>query len=281
MSVNSGIRVRIRGLWFHVFLRLSFLARASSETSARRLLHFLKLLPYRPRFSTKDVVQCVVGDNLFLTHLKSSSSPEHVMKAYKRFFSSLEEDDVVIDVGAHVGAFSVMTAKRLKNGLVISFEPNPDIYRLLKFNVYLNGLRNVIPLNVALADFCGKTGLVVPRDPSGGYLAPDVYGTRAFDVQVKTLDAVCLERGIERVNFIKIHAEGSEIAILKGARNILVDKNLSLVISSSRLRNCNLRREICKHLLDIGFKPMIGGSPSHPTLYARKGKNRLDWTVTE
>lgn len=281
MSVNSGIRVRIRGLWFYVFLRLSFLARASSETSARRLLHYLKLLPYRPRFSTKDVVQCVVGGNFFLTHLESASSPEHVMKAYEIFLSSLEEDDVVIDVGAHVGAFSVMSAKKLKNGLIISFEPNPDIYRLLKFNVYLNGLRNVIPLNVALADFCGKTGLVVPRDPSGGYLAPDVCGTRAFDVQVRTLDAVCFERGIERVNFIKIHAEGSEIAILKGARNILVNKNLSFVISSSRLRNSNLRREICMYLLDMGFKVIIGGSPSHPTLYARKGKNRLDWAGTK
>lgn len=276
MSVNSGIRVRIRGLWFHAFLRLSFLARAPSVTSVRRLLHFLRLLPYRPRFSTKDVVQCVVGGCLFLTHLETASSPEHVMKEYEAFFSSLKKDDVVIDVGAHVGAFSVMSAKRLKNGLVISFEPNPDIYRLLKFNMYLNGLRNVIPLNVALADFCGRTGLIVPRDISGGYLSPDVYGTKAFDVQVKTLDAVCLERGIERVNLIKIHAEGSEIAILKGARNILADKNLSLVISSSRLCNCNLRRDICNHLLDIGFKPIIGGSPSHPTLYARKGKNSLD-----
>jgi FkbM family methyltransferase len=197
------------------------------------------------------------------------------MKAYESFFSSLKEDDVVIDVGAHVGAFSVIIGKRLKNGLVISFEANPDIYRLLKFNVHLNGLRNVIPLNFALADFCGKTGLVVPRDPSGGYLSPDAYSTKAVDVQVKTLYAVCLERGIERVNFIKIHAEGSEKAILKGARKIL-DKNLSLVISSSRLSNSNLRREICNYLLDTGFKPIIGGPPSHPTLYARKSKNRLD-----
>lgn len=255
--------------------------RAFSETSARRLFHYLKLLPYRPRFSTRDVVQIVVGGNLFLTHLESASSPEHVMKAYESYFSSLEEDAVVIDVGAHVGAFSIMSAKRLKKGLVISFEPNPEIYHILKSNVYLNRLSNIIPLNVALADFCGKTGLVVPRDPSGGYLTPDVYDTKTFDAQVRTLDAVCLERGIARVDFIKIHAEGPEIAILKGARSILVDNNLCLVISSSRLCNSNLRRELCTCLLDMGFKAMIGGSPSHPTLCARKGENRVDWTGIE
>jgi FkbM family methyltransferase len=260
---------------------LSFLARAFSETSARKLFHYLKLLPYRPRLVTKDVVQIVVRGDLFLTHLESASSPEHVMKTYESFFSSLKEDAVVIDVGAHVGAFSVMSAKRLKNGVVISFEPNPDIYHILKFNVYLNRWSNIIPLNVALADFCGKTGLVVPRDPSGGYLTPDVYDTKMFDVQVKTLDAVCLEKRIGRVDFIKIHAEGPEMAILKGAKNILVDNNLCLLISSSRLRNSDLRREICKYLLEMGFKAIIGGSPSHPTLYARKGKNRLDWTGIE
>jgi len=210
-------------------------------------------------------------------NVKGIEANERALNAYERYFISLEEDDVVVDVGAHVGAFSVMSAKKLKKGVVISFEPNPDIYHILKLNVYLNRLKNIIPLNVALADFAGKTGLVVPRDPSGGYLAPDVYGKRTFDVQVNTLDAVCLERGIERVDFIKIHADGSEIAILKGAKNILVDNNLSLVISSSRLRDSNLRSEMCKHLLDMGFNAKIGGSPSHPTLYACKGKNRIGW----
>jgi FkbM family methyltransferase len=274
MNVKSGTLARIRNLWFYFFLKSSFLARAFSEISA--LLHYLKLLPYRPRFSSKDVVQIVVGDNLVLTHLESASSPEQVIKAYESIFSLLEEDAVVIDVGAHVGVFSVESAKRLKNGLVISFEPNPDIYNILRFNVYLNGLSNIIPLNVALADFCGKAELVVPKDPSNGHLASNAYDTRTFDVQVRTLDAVCLERGIERVDFIKIHAEGPEIAILKGARNILVNNNLYLVISSSRLRNSDFRREICEYLLDIGFKTMIIGSSSHPILCALKGKNRLD-----
>ena len=261
--------MRIRGLWFDVFLRLSY----ASETPARRLFNFLKLLPYCPRFITKDVVQCVVGKNLFLTHLESSSSPELVMSNYESLSSSLAEEDVVFDVGAHVGAFSVMSGKRLSKGLVISFEPNPDVYRLLKLNVCLNGLRNVVPLNVALADYCGKAELSVLRDPAAGYLGQDISDARTFEVQVRTVDDICLERGIERVAFIKIHAEGSEMAILKGGRNILASKGLGLVISSSRLRSSNVRREICKHLLDIGFKVMLGGPPLHPMLYAHKRKN--------
>jgi FkbM family methyltransferase len=270
MRVDHRIRVRIRGLWFHIFLTLSDYV---SKTPARKLFHFLKLLPYRPRFSTKDVVQLVVGDNLFLTHLESSSSPEHVMRNYARFSSSLEEDDIVLDVGAHVGAFSISSGKALKKGLVISFEPHPDIYQLLKLNVYLNELKNVVPLNIAIADFRGKTVLSVMGDPASAYLGPDISSKRTFEVQVRTIDDVCLERGIERVDFIKIHAEGPEMAILKGARNILAENELDLVISSSRLRNSHVRKEICEHLIDMGFKIRLGGSPSHPMLYARKGKN--------
>jgi FkbM family methyltransferase len=247
-----------------------------SGTPAGRLFHFLKLLPYRPRFSTKDVVQLVVGKNLFLTHLESSSSPEHVMRNYARFSSSLEKDNVVLDVGAHVGAFSITSGKRLKKGLVISFEPHPDIYKLLKLNVYLNELKNVVPLNIAVADFSGKTVLSVPGDPAGAYLGPDISSKGTFEVQVRTIDDVCHERGIERVDFIKIHAEGSEMAILKGARNILADNEFGLVISSSRLRNSNLRKEICNHLLDMGFEIRLGGSPSHPMLYAHKGKRTYE-----
>lgn len=173
----------------------------------------------------------------------------------------MEDDDVVIEVGAHIEAFSVMSAKRLKNGVVISFEPNLDVYHILKCTVQLNSLSNIVPLNVALADFCGKAEPVVPEDPSHRYLTTNVYDMTTFDVQVRTLDAACREQGIERVDFIKIHTEGPETAILKGARNISGNNNLYLVISSSRLRNSNLRREISKLLLDMGFKTIIGGSP--------------------
>ena len=48
---------------------------------------------------------------------------------------------------------------------------------------------------------------------------------------------------------------------------------------SSRLRSSNVRREICEHLLDKGFKVMLGGRPSHPMLYARKRKNIACATV--
>jgi FkbM family methyltransferase len=176
-------------------------------------------------------------------------------------------------VGAHVGAFSISSGKVLKKGLVISFEPHPHIYPLLKLNVYLNRLKNVVPLNIAVADFCGKTVLSVPEDPAASYLGPDISSKGTFEVQVRTIDNVCLEKGIKRVNFIKIHAEGSEMAILKGASNILAENELGLVISSSRLRNSHVRKAIREHLLDIGFKIRLGGSPSHPMLYARKGKN--------
>ena len=256
-------------MWFHFFSRLSH----TSKTPARSFFHFLKLLPYRPRFITKEIVQCVTREYLFLTHLESSSAPELVMREYGGLSSSLVEDDVVLDVGAHVGAFSAMCSKRLNKGLIFSFEPNPRIFRLLRINLYLNGLKNVSPINFALADYCGEAELSVTGNPAAGHLGRDLSTTENFKVQVRTIDDFCLERGIDRVALIKIHAEGSEMAILKGARHILAKNNINLAISSGHLKKISIHRQVCEYLLELGFKLKIGGHPSHPTLFASKGKD--------
>lgn len=66
-----------------------------------------------------------------------------------RYLEDLKEDDVFIDVGAHVGLYSVYAANRLRRGLVISIEANPENYRFLVTNIQINSLNNVIAMNLA------------------------------------------------------------------------------------------------------------------------------------
>ena len=56
--------------------------------------------------------------------------------------SSLNEDDILFDIGSSVGLISVMSAKKLKQGQVVSFEPDPENYKNLETNFNLNGLSN-------------------------------------------------------------------------------------------------------------------------------------------
>ncbi|MHA1664402.1 MAG: FkbM family methyltransferase [Candidatus Njordarchaeales archaeon] len=62
----------------------------------------------------------------------------------------LNKGDVFVDVGAHIGKYTVPVAKIVgENGLVIAVEPHPENYRTLVKNIRLNDLKNVLALNIA------------------------------------------------------------------------------------------------------------------------------------
>lgn len=65
-------------------------------------------------------------------------------------FIQLRKGDVFIDVGAHIGKYTILVAKIVgKEGLVIAIEPNPENYETLLENIKLNNLKNVIAVNIA------------------------------------------------------------------------------------------------------------------------------------
>ncbi len=60
------------------------------------------------------------------------------------FVSLLHEGDVVVDIGAHIGYYTLLAARTVgKDGKVFAFEPDPDNYALLVKNVEMNGYNNV------------------------------------------------------------------------------------------------------------------------------------------
>jgi len=66
----------------------------------------------------------------------------------------LKDEDIVFDVGANIGYFTLEFARLVgKRGKVISFEPHPEIYKVLQRNVKRNKYKNVSLNNVA----CGES----------------------------------------------------------------------------------------------------------------------------
>jgi predicted RNA methylase len=65
---------------------------------------------------------------------------------------SPKKGDIVIDVGAHMGRYTIIASKRVgENGKVVAIEAHPGNYEMLKRNIKLNKLTNIIPLNFAVA----------------------------------------------------------------------------------------------------------------------------------
>ena len=138
---------------------------------------------------------------------------------YRDYFqvpSFLRNLEVAIDVGTSIGDFSLIAAKAFGARKVIAVEPEPTFYSYLLKNIRLNKPDNVVvPLNVALSDKAGTLTLYY----NGTQLS--VRGSKARICPSITLDKLIHDLELRRVSLIKIDTEGSEIDILKGARNTI------------------------------------------------------------
>jgi len=138
--------------------------------------------------------------------------------------------DVFLDVGAHIGKYTIPIAKIVgENGLVIAVEPHPINYKTLLENIRLNGLKNVIALNIAAWSENRKMTLFI-GDKTSLHSTKKDFGRGSIIVNAKALDNVLNELKVERVNWIKIDVEGAEFEVLKGLQNTLRKQRPTLIV---------------------------------------------------
>lgn len=141
----------------------------------------------------------------------------------KLFTEQIEPGDVVIDVGANIGYYTLLAARLVgPTGHVHAFEPEPEAFALLERNVELNGYDNVTLVPKALGQENGRLALFLATNNRGDHRVYDPSGRRSsIDVDVVTLDAYLAEHDVDRVDFLKIDTQGAECSILDGARRTI------------------------------------------------------------
>lgn len=129
----------------------------------------------------------------------------------------VERNDTVVDGGAFIGGFTMAVADKARK--VIAIEPDPQNYRVLRLNLKLRNLRNVIPLRLALSNRSGHGKLHLSRDPTSSSLLKtcDQNLGKFVKVKVARLDDLLPSLGIEKLDFLKLDAEGAEPEVLEGA----------------------------------------------------------------
>jgi FkbM family methyltransferase len=140
-----------------------------------------------------------------------------------RLFSSfVKKGMTVVDVGANVGYYTLLAARLVgENGKVFAFEPGPDNLALLKQNVKENGYKNVVLVQKAVSDKTATARLLIDRSSSGGHSLSAFRDSADFvDVETVSLDEYFAGRS-ERIDVLKIDAEGAEMAILNGMHRLL------------------------------------------------------------
>ena len=135
--------------------------------------------------------------------------------------------DVALDIGAHVGIWSMRLAEKFKR--VYAFEPVPKHIECWKQNMqkFINEhseLENISTLNtVALGHENGTNTMIVPNTTNTGRatfvekLFIDKHNFPKIQVEIKTLDSY----EFDQVDFIKIDVETYELKVLQGAVNTI------------------------------------------------------------
>jgi FkbM family methyltransferase len=160
---------------------------------------------------------------------------EQEMVAARQF---LAPDKIAVDVGANVGLFTAVLARRSKK--VIAFEPNPTCAEHLK----KVAPRNCEVIAKAISDSGGRTELRVPvyqGIPMHALATIDAanrYGTelRATSFVTHEVEKVTLDQALfgptsaEHIAFINIDAEGHEFAVLRGGEGLIVKHRPALLV---------------------------------------------------
>ena len=142
----------------------------------------------------------------------------------------------VVDIGAHVGVYSLFAAQAAgTEGQIWAVEPNPVSRRLLVKNVRSNGLQNVTVIASALSDRNGTSTLHVrPGDRmQSSLVAVDAGSEHDVSVRVARLDDL-IPPDID-IDIVKMDAEGSEPAILRGMARLLPKVRMMIIESNA---NC-------------------------------------------
>jgi len=135
----------------------------------------------------------------------------------------LGDTGVYIEVGANTGKYSIKAAKHYANdGVVIAIEPNPEVLAILHRSVRANGLTNLRLLNFCIGDR-KSSGLMWMnnRMPVMFSLVKNDDEAEAFSTLTLTLDELVSWEGLDRLDFLKICAEGAEGQVLAGARETI------------------------------------------------------------
>jgi FkbM family methyltransferase len=136
----------------------------------------------------------------------------------KRFAAAIRPNDVVYDLGAQSGFYSLLASRLVgPQGAVYSFEPLPRNVGFLEEHIALNGITNIKIFELAISSTDGTARFEDGAGPLQGGLSE--RGRR--DVRVARLDTLLSESQLRPPNAIKIDIEGGGLQACLGAKQLL------------------------------------------------------------
>lgn len=196
--------------------------------------------------------------------LWQSLGQEYIEPEYLDFIDDISDGDILCDIGASTGIFSTYAA--LKGVRVYNFEPESQNFSLLEKNTYLNFENIKYPsknFNIAISDKNELGCLYIEKFETAGHLKIldkpiKVFSESFLPEYVQTaikyrLDDFIEKYSLSKPNYLKIDVDGSELAVIRGAPNVLKSKDLKKIFLEIE-ENSENQNEVMTLLADLNFK---------------------------
>jgi len=171
----------------------------------------------------------------------------------------INNSNTIIDIGGHIGLFSLYIAEKYKSVKIFTFEPIEENYDLLKENIKINNFNNIYPKNIAVSNNNSNITIFLSDDQSGHGMYKKTSKTR--NIKSITLEEIFQENKLIKCDLLKIDAEGVEFEILENINKNMFEKIENIILeyhifeknSNERLENIIKKLEM--NSFEITKKP--------------------------
>ena len=177
----------------------------------------------------------------------------------------INTNDTVIDIGAHIGLFSLLVSQLCKTGKILSFEPVSENFDLFVSNLKLNHIENILPFNMAVSKNSGRLDLFLNNDQS----AHNIFSksSESISVESTSLQKIFDENKISSCKLLKLDCEGAEYQIIDSLPSEYLDKIQNIVMEYHladtkpelvkslilKIKNAGFKIKTRPHYNDMGF----------------------------
>lgn len=184
--------------------------------------------------------------------------PEYYEMKY--FTNLIEKDDVVVDVGAHMGDYTVLAGSKLKTGKVLAFEPSTTALKVLEENIHLNRIQDKVIVFPYLASNKNGTSMYIEGNTSEtGHISSDIKD-KSTRLKTLKLDSVLNKMRVKSVKIVKVDVEGASHYVLQGMADYMskkIIKNMIIEVNVDSLEYGIKPDETLNFIRSFGYKLFI------------------------
>lgn len=219
------------------------------------ILSFFRLVWWKTNqifFKIPAVIEMVPGARLVC--YPSSSYGSFVVYAkfpeYEemQFIHSIVFDkDIFFDVGANIGSISVLAASKGAEVKIHAFEPTKSLVSLFKENININGYgKRITLIEKAVFHKKGTINFLLEKTSEINHIIGKKVkkNSNITEVETVTLDDYTEKKKLTFINFLKVDVEGAELQVFQGAKNLLKNSRIGIILF-----------EINKNCHNFGYQP--------------------------